>query len=43
MSYYLEKGIDPEKIVNLTPREKDFYLASALYWKEMKEGKNGKV
>ena len=42
MSYYLEKGIEPEKILNLTNREQDFYLASALFWAEERQ-KNGKV
>lgn len=41
MSYYLEKGIDPDKILNLTSREQDFYLASALYWADMRKKANG--
>lgn len=43
MSYYLEKGIEPKKILNLTDRERDFYLASALFWKELKDKGYGKV
>lgn len=43
MSYYLERGIEPEKILNLTSIEKDFYLASALFWAELRNKNNGKV
>lgn len=43
MSYYLDKGIEPEKILNLTPREKDFYLASSLFWAELRNKDNGKI
>jgi len=43
VSYYLERGIEPEKILNLTNREQDFYLASALYWAEIRKKVNGKI
>ena len=33
-AYYLNKGIDPEKILQLTPREKMFYIASMVWYGE---------
>ena len=41
MSYYLERGVEPDKIINLTDREKTFYLASALFWAEQKSKQFG--
>ena len=39
-SYYLERGIDPNKVLSLKPVERDFYLASALFWWEKKGNGN---
>nr|DAN19424.1 MAG TPA: hypothetical protein [Caudoviricetes sp.] len=38
MSYYLEKGFKPDEILNLSPSEKAFYLASADFWADAKKG-----
>jgi hypothetical protein len=33
-AYYLQKGIKPEEILKLTPKEKRFYFASMVWWSE---------
>jgi hypothetical protein len=44
-AYYLNKGIDPEKILELTPREKIFYTASMVWYREkfINGGLNGDI
>jgi hypothetical protein len=32
----LQKGFNPEQIIELTPREKAFYLASMVWYNEKK-------
>lgn len=36
-AYYLQKGITPEHILSLTPREKRFYLAAASWYTDKAE------
>lgn len=38
-AYYLSKGITPEHILNLSQREKIFYLASISWWSDKEQGK----
>lgn len=33
-AYYLQKGITPDHLLNLTPREKQFYLAALSWWSD---------
>lgn len=32
VSYYLDRGVAPETILNLSEQEAVFYTASMLYW-----------
>ena len=38
MSYYLDRGVDPDKRLNLSREEQLFYLATMEYWQEQRRG-----